>query len=494
MQSKDPNYDDVAIFWDYENCPASSSTSGYLLVNQIRELALMYGIIKIFKAYVECSEQLRAQILRSELQSSGVSLTDCPHMGKKDVADKMMIVDMMIYAMDHPGPRTIIIISGDRDYAYAAALLRMRRFQVVVISTSGSGVSNGLAAQASACYDWTTDVLGNASVPDGPLNNASARSSKEGEFWRAASPLMGKLPTPSPEPVRTALPKGTRPRSSTLSRSDSIDGTFVPSTQPVHLRASSSSDSYVANDLRQPQRSISPFPAAPVTGPAVTRLADVPDEVVYNAPRTPPTFMRAVPVTPKLPSSFLPQQPPRQESTGASGISILSTPSVTHSVSGGGSPDEKGKGKQVEQTIAIQPVLEPTPTPAPATPAPVPSPSFPASTAPVTYTSTPKPAVPSPALASSRTTTAPLVVSRVLPEAFRTLVKVLNVQRQRGKLQQPRSVVACEVISADKNAYEKAGVNKFAQYISIAESKGIVMTGGFGPDAWISVRPEWYNV
>lgn len=74
-----------------ENCPASSNTSGYLLVNQIRELALMYGIIKIFKAYVECSEQLRAQILRSELQSSGVSLTDCPHMGKKDVADKMMI-------------------------------------------------------------------------------------------------------------------------------------------------------------------------------------------------------------------------------------------------------------------------------------------------------------------------------------------------------------------------------------------------------------------
>ncbi|KAG5219742.1 NYN domain-containing protein [Salix suchowensis] len=434
----------------------------------------MYGIIKIFKAYVECSEQLRAQILRSELQSSGVSLTDCPHMGKKDVADKMMI-----------------------DYAYAAALLRMRRFQVVVISTSGSGASNGLAAQASACYDWTTDVLGNASVPDGPLNNASARSSKEGELWRAASPLMGKLPTPSPEPVRTALPKGTRPRSSTLSRSDSIDGTFVPSTQPVHLRASSSSDSYVANDPRQPPRSISPFPATSATGPAVTRFTDVPDEVVYNAPRTPPTFMRAVPVTPKLPSSFLPQQPPRQESTGASGISILSTPSVTYGVSGGGSPDVNGKGKQVEQTIAIQPVLEHTPTPAPvpapaaATPAPVPS--FPASTAPVTYTSTPKPAIPSPALASSSSTTAPPVVPRVLPEAFRTLVQVLNVQRQRGKLQQSRSVVACEVISADKNAYEKAGVNKFAQYINVAESKGIVMTGGFGADAWISVRPEWYN-
>ncbi|KAF4603881.1 hypothetical protein EYR40_001054 [Pleurotus pulmonarius] len=493
MQNKDSNCDDVAIFWDYENCPASSNTSGYLLVNQIRELALMFGIIKIFKAYVECSEQLRAQILRSELQSSGVSLTDCPHMGKKDVADKMMIVDMMIYAMDHPGPRTIIIISGDRDYAYAAALLRMRRFQVVVISTSGSGVSNGLAAQASACYDWTTDVLGKANVVEAPANNASGRSSKDGEFWRTSSPLMGKLPTPSPEPLRTALPKGTRPRSSTLSRSDSIDGTFVLPTQPVHLRASSSSDSYVANDPRPPPRSISPFPAPAVTGPAVTRFSGVPDEVVYDAPRTPPTFMRAVPVTPKFSTSFLPQSPP-QESIRGSSVSISSGPSVTHSIAGGGSPDLKGKGKQVEQTIAViesTPIFTPAPAPAPAPSLPAPAPSPPAPTPPVNVTSTPKPPIPTPPLAS---TSAPPAVPRVLPDAFRSLVQVLNVQRQRGKFQHPRSIVACEVITADKSAYEKAGVNKFAQYISIAESKGIVMTGGFAADAWVSLRPEWYNV
>lgn len=29
--------------------------------------------------------------LRSDLQSSGVSLTDCPHNGRKEVADKMML-------------------------------------------------------------------------------------------------------------------------------------------------------------------------------------------------------------------------------------------------------------------------------------------------------------------------------------------------------------------------------------------------------------------
>jgi hypothetical protein len=30
-------------------------------------------------------------VFRSELQSSGVSITDCPHNGKKDVVDKMIL-------------------------------------------------------------------------------------------------------------------------------------------------------------------------------------------------------------------------------------------------------------------------------------------------------------------------------------------------------------------------------------------------------------------
>jgi len=68
--------------------------SGYSVVNTIRALALTYGSIKTLKAYLEISEQTflpRALNLRSELQSSGVSLVDCPHNGRKDVADKMII-------------------------------------------------------------------------------------------------------------------------------------------------------------------------------------------------------------------------------------------------------------------------------------------------------------------------------------------------------------------------------------------------------------------
>lgn len=76
-----------------ENCSPPCNVPGYDVVNNIREIALAYGSVKLFKAYLELSEQSSSKSigLRSELQSCGVSLTDCPHNGRKDVADKMMI-------------------------------------------------------------------------------------------------------------------------------------------------------------------------------------------------------------------------------------------------------------------------------------------------------------------------------------------------------------------------------------------------------------------
>ena len=76
-----------------ENCSAPANVSGYSIVNNIRCLGQSYGSIKTLKAYLGITEQPlpRTLSLLSELQSSGVSLVDCPHNGRKDVADKMMI-------------------------------------------------------------------------------------------------------------------------------------------------------------------------------------------------------------------------------------------------------------------------------------------------------------------------------------------------------------------------------------------------------------------
>ena len=87
----------IYIYNTPENCPAPTNTSGYTIVNNIRSIAQTFGSVKLIKAYMEVTEHVpmsRAALLRSELQSSGVSLTDCPHNGRKDVADKMILGNM----------------------------------------------------------------------------------------------------------------------------------------------------------------------------------------------------------------------------------------------------------------------------------------------------------------------------------------------------------------------------------------------------------------
>ena len=74
----------------------------------IRQVAHKYGVVKVFKAYAAVSEVIspRLSTLRSELTACGVSFVDCPHNGRKDVADKMMI------GMSSTSPRFIPLRDG----------------------------------------------------------------------------------------------------------------------------------------------------------------------------------------------------------------------------------------------------------------------------------------------------------------------------------------------------------------------------------------------
>ncbi|KAL6309093.1 NYN domain-containing protein [Sparassis latifolia] len=153
------DHEHVAVFWDYENCTPPTTVPGYDITNNIREIAHKFGSVKQFKAYLELSEQSSSKSLnlRSELQSCGVSLTDCPHNGRKEVADKMMIVDMLTYAIDTPAPATLVLITGDRDFVYAVSVLRLRKYRVVLVAPNTTHTS--LRSQASEVLDWDGDVL-----------------------------------------------------------------------------------------------------------------------------------------------------------------------------------------------------------------------------------------------------------------------------------------------------------------------------------------------
>ncbi|EIW85256.1 hypothetical protein CONPUDRAFT_135063 [Coniophora puteana RWD-64-598 SS2] len=150
----------VAIFWDYENCSPPANAPGNDLVHRIRRMAHVFGGVTTFKAYTGLSDPCSSKTskMRSELQSSGVSLIDCPHNNRKDVVDKMILVDMLAFAIDNsPEDATIVLISGDRDYAYAVSTLRLRQYRVVLIAPPISSPS--LCQQASIIIDWDVAVL-----------------------------------------------------------------------------------------------------------------------------------------------------------------------------------------------------------------------------------------------------------------------------------------------------------------------------------------------
>lgn len=177
----------VGIFWDYENCAAPAGVPGYIVAEYIRNAAHKFGPVTVFKAYLELSTvNITPKMinLRSELQSSGVSLTDCPRASnRKDVVDKMLLVDMLAFAMDNPAPAVIMLISGDRDFVYAVSVLRHRKYDVVlVIPPQGAHIT--LRSQATVALDWRFDIfsedntLVNGSTPD----SASISSNTRPEF------------------------------------------------------------------------------------------------------------------------------------------------------------------------------------------------------------------------------------------------------------------------------------------------------------------------
>ncbi|OSD02831.1 hypothetical protein PYCCODRAFT_1425067 [Trametes coccinea BRFM310] len=191
----------VAVFWDYDSCALPSAESTYSVVAKIRRLAHQYGSAKTFKAYVQHPEQptLKTMTLRSELQSCGISLVDCLPTGRKDAADKMMLaVDMMAHAIDTPPPATIILISGDRVFAYAVSTLSFRQYKIVLVAPGTADA--GLKGQADVVYTWPADFLSfhSAATP----SSTSAVASRE-EQSRNPDPVdlqdnsRKQQPTPS---------------------------------------------------------------------------------------------------------------------------------------------------------------------------------------------------------------------------------------------------------------------------------------------------------
>ncbi|KZP05374.1 hypothetical protein FIBSPDRAFT_716820, partial [Athelia psychrophila] len=127
--------------------PSESPT--YETVHKITDKAHEYGRVTLFRAYSDAPELVNGESARCDLLTAGVSFVNCRQVESKSNA---ISVDMLVYAMDHPTPPTLVVISDDSLLIYACSILRMRKHRIVVVSPSNA--SHHMQGGASAFVDW----------------------------------------------------------------------------------------------------------------------------------------------------------------------------------------------------------------------------------------------------------------------------------------------------------------------------------------------------
>ncbi|XP_024979369.1 uncharacterized protein LOC112516521 [Cynara cardunculus var. scolymus] len=156
----------IAILWDMENCPVPSDIRPEDVAGNIRMALRVHpvleGAVNMFSAYGDFNGFPRR--LREGCQRTGVKLIDVPN-GRKDAADKAILVDMFLFALDNPPPSSIMLISGDVDFSSALHVLGQRGYTVILVIPSGVGVSSALSNAGSYVWDWPSVVRGEGFVP-----------------------------------------------------------------------------------------------------------------------------------------------------------------------------------------------------------------------------------------------------------------------------------------------------------------------------------------
>ncbi|KAI3448113.1 hypothetical protein Pfo_004778 [Paulownia fortunei] len=165
-QSRSSSQGPVAILWDIENCPVPSDVRPEVVAGNIRMALRVHpvidGAVTVFSAYGDFNAFPRR--LREGCQRTGVKLIDVPS-GRKDAADKAILVDMFLFALDNSPPSSIMLISGDVDFAPALHILGQRGYTVILVIPSGVGVSSALSNAGRFVWDWPSVARGEGFVP-----------------------------------------------------------------------------------------------------------------------------------------------------------------------------------------------------------------------------------------------------------------------------------------------------------------------------------------
>ncbi|KAF8803941.1 DUF537-domain-containing protein [Phlegmacium glaucopus] len=512
---------EVAVFWDYENCPSPTNASGYAIVNNIRSIVQTFGSIKLFKAYLEVIEQVpvsRAAVLRSELQSSGVSLTDCPRNGRKDVADKMIIVDMLAHAIDNPAPSTIVLISCDRIFAYALSILRLRCYRIILITLSNAHPS--LRAQASLCFDWLSDVVDSTSSyqPPSPRRRKTSSAPAQDKFY---SDYKGHnvLRSPFQESYDERYPSNIQSMSYFQDETRRRDDSRMP---PKHDPGRDFLPPHLQQSERQPVVSSvasSTLCSAPERGPVASSCLNGSIETPLtmsaldsNSSQTTLTPNTSTGSTPKLTTcgSIVPSKSSAHSTLRGSDLPNLTQHQVANVT------------EAVSFDSAMRVVLPAEPDPSPQQGAyslinaqtqnlssldqmydsdsdPDSPPARSDISPPLNITRPPSTFLPSSINATASANAESTVKADhplqppsfpPIPDKFKILIRCLKSHRSKGSLRPLRSLIGLEIAN-NGTTYRQAGVMNFSQYVAMAAKAGVIELGGSDGTSWVALRAPW---
>ncbi|EED84173.1 predicted protein [Postia placenta Mad-698-R] len=479
---------DVAIFWDY--------APGYDIIENIRQIAHKYGSVKLFKAYLEISEQPspNSTRLRSELQSCGVSLTDCPHNGRKDVADKMMIV----------------LVAPNSAHA-------------------------SLRSQASAILDWEADVLGkragnaNTNIHRRTQSSGSMlvpthiaqRGARRLSFRETLSTPSTEFLQPSPDiidPRHRATPSqsnssakkpvipGLSPSSSSVPQSAFVTPIRKNDALPATDDACSStqgqrSETGTIVDPNDHLRSLDEERSRSIIEPSIASGSETRLDTYMRIPRPcsapasmpqsePPTLLEAAdyedrPSVASHPVSDCPDIPILSELAEqlVTEIHRSPAPQIVH--------NDRLTVVSIELPEPELACMQLSTADAKA--------ATPALSSPVEQARTRDntPGYPQTSFSTVPTTQLDPAVSaytpaqRQVPTRFIPLVRALELSWSQGFEAPLYNRVAFTMLQRYPDAYEAAGVSRWKEYESLAEKEGIITVGGSESRPTVSLAPAW---
>ncbi|KAJ4960408.1 hypothetical protein NE237_020318 [Protea cynaroides] len=146
-----------------------------IVSGNIRKALSKIGIkcIKNFTAYGDCNKLPKR--VREGLQLTGVKVADVPHV-KDGAADRAILNDMHLFASDNLPSATLVLISGDVDFAETLHKLGQRGHTIILLIPFGVGVSSVLLNAAEFVLDWPSVARGEGLVSDKPLMPSELKS------------------------------------------------------------------------------------------------------------------------------------------------------------------------------------------------------------------------------------------------------------------------------------------------------------------------------